>query len=99
MSFARASASILCIRERSGAAIGLESDSLTGMGGDYTSWAWAIKANRPNLAQRQVEIEHCRAWLREIGAFAGKMRPASANALRQGAKMASAGVAGGRSRP
>jgi hypothetical protein len=73
MSFARASASILCIRERSGAAIGLESASLTGMGGDYTSWARAIKANRPNSAQRKVEVEHCRAWFREIGVFAGKM--------------------------
>jgi hypothetical protein len=33
--------------ERSGAARGLENDSLTGgMGGDYTSWTRAIKANR-----------------------------------------------------
>jgi hypothetical protein len=32
------------------------SDSLTGMGGDYTSWAEAIKANRHNSARGQVEV-------------------------------------------
>jgi hypothetical protein len=36
-----------------------------GMGGDYTSCARAIKANRRNSGEPLVEVEHCRGWLRE----------------------------------
>jgi hypothetical protein len=53
--------------------MGLESDSLTGTGGDYTSLMRAIKGKMPNLARRQLEVEHCRAWFREMGEFAGKI--------------------------
>src|SRR5437763_9498382 len=60
------------MRERSGAATGLGSDSLTGgMGGDYTSWRGAFKANSPNSTRPQAEVQHCRAWFREWRAFAG----------------------------
>jgi hypothetical protein len=61
-----------CTRERSGAATGFESDSLTGgMGGDYTSCGRPIKAKSPNSTHAQAEVEHCRARLRESTVFAG----------------------------
>jgi hypothetical protein len=46
--------------------MGFGGDSLTGgMGGDYTSWAQPIKTNSANSSGPQVEVEHCRGWLRE----------------------------------
>src|SRR5664279_2559002 len=41
------------------------------MGGDYTSWGGAIKPNRRYSTTPQLELEHCRDWLRLISAFAG----------------------------
>src|SRR5689334_25232444 len=61
-----------CTRERSGAAVGLVGDSLTGdMGGDYTSCEEAIKIKRPNSTRPQAELEHCRGWFRQYPKFAG----------------------------
>ena len=58
-------ASIRWVKERSGAATDFGNGSLTGgMGGDYTSWTGPIKANDPNFARPQLELEHCRASLR-----------------------------------
>src|ERR1700733_3681311 len=72
MSLARASASMRWTNERSGAAVGLEGDSVTGgMGGDYTSWEGAIKTNKPNSTRPQAELEHCRGWFGELPKFAG----------------------------
>jgi hypothetical protein len=54
-----------CTRDRSGAAMGLGGDSLTGgMGGDYTSWREPIKTNLTNSTEAQAEVEHCRGWFR-----------------------------------
>jgi hypothetical protein len=51
MSLARWSASMRCTRERSGAATGFGSDSLTGgIGGDYTSCGLPINPKTGNLA-------------------------------------------------
>jgi hypothetical protein len=43
-------------------------------GGDYTSWRGAINPKMANLADAQVELEHCRARLREWVSFAGVFR-------------------------
>jgi hypothetical protein len=65
MSFARWSASMRCMRERSGASTALGGDSLTGgIGGDYTSCCRAINPKKANSALAQVEVKHCRARLR-----------------------------------
>jgi hypothetical protein len=54
------------------------SGSLTGgMGGDYTSWRRAIKANRRNSPEPHLELQHCRGWLRESSEFAGRLSATS----------------------